>query len=301
MPKFSVIVPTYNRPEPLRRCLQGLAGLEGGDDFEVVVVDDGTGTSFDSLADAFRGVLDLRFVGQPHRGPAAARNTGAREARGRYLVFLDDDCVPEPSWLEEIERVYDSEPKCLVGGGLRNALPGNPFSTESHLIVEAGYAYGEKHPELARLFNTANLAVPRREFEKLEGFSESFPFAGGEDYDFCHRWHRSGNPVCYAPQAIVGHAHPLDFRGFLRQHFTYGRGLLHFRHRVNKSGASAELRGPRLRFFLFLLSFPFRKGLGAGALGLAALFLCSQAATLLGAICERLVSSGAPRPGEPAG
>jgi GT2 family glycosyltransferase len=287
-PVFSIIIPTYNRLDRLANCLQCLGRLDyPRERFEVIVVDDGSSEPVDEVVASFTGALPLRLIRQTNAGPAAARNTGARAAIGKYLVFTDDDCMPDRHWLRELDRVFAESPDCLVGGAIVNALPENPFSTATQAIMTAVYSYYDCHPDCRRLFSASNLAVPTAGFHQLGGFCESFPLAAGEDYDLCDRWQDGGRPVEYGRSAIVWHAHTLTLGGFCRQHFNYGRGLLRFRMRAARR-AGGTIRSKRPGFYLHLLIYPlgewpnWRGGLCIG------LVVLSQAATLAGACCEML-------------
>src|SRR5438093_7478006 len=102
-----------------------IASLDSGSVFKllpasttraVVVVDDGGNTPPKDVVALFWSELDVTVVTQPHAGPATARNTGAVNARGRFLVFTDDDCRPAPSWLHALEARFAETPDSLVGG-----------------------------------------------------------------------------------------------------------------------------------------------------------------------------------------
>ena len=96
----SIVVPTYRRPEQLARCLQALAELEYPTDrYEVVVVDDGSAEPDATRIASICLEAGARLERQARSGPAAARNRGARAARGEFIAFLDDDCAPSPDWL----------------------------------------------------------------------------------------------------------------------------------------------------------------------------------------------------------
>ena len=96
-PFFSIIIPTYNRTAPLTNCLYFLTLLDYPRNcFEVIVVNDGGETKLEAIADTFRNQINLNLITQPHSGPAAARNTGAAKAKGEFLAFTDDDCMPAP-------------------------------------------------------------------------------------------------------------------------------------------------------------------------------------------------------------
>jgi hypothetical protein len=113
--------------------------------------------------------------------------------------------------------------------------------------------------------------------------------AAGEDREFCERWQRSGRPLRYAEDVVVYHAHRLDLRGFVRQHFTYGRGA-DFLH-VSRARRDGVIRHPKLeppRFYVNLVLFPFRRPLRWKALPLASLLFLSQVAYGAGYCVQRL-------------
>lgn len=290
-PVFSIIIPTYDRLDRLVNCLQYLGGLDyPRDRFEVIVVADGSPELVCGVVESFTCALVLSLIRQSKRGPAAARNSGAKAAAGEYLVFTDDDCLPDRRWLRELEDVFTEGPRCLVGGAIVNALPQNLFSTATQAIMTAVYSYYERHPDCRRLFSTSNLAVPTTHFHQLDGFCESFPLAAGEDYDFCDRWQRSELPVRYAPRAVVSHAHPLTLGSFCRQHFNYGRGLLRFRVRAARR-ACRTTHSKRRGFYLHLLTYPLRQRPSWRGFLCSGLVVLSQVVTLAGACREILAPS----------
>lgn len=276
-PRFSIVVPTRNRPRPLTACLQAVAGLQfPPESFETIVVDDGGDRSLDAALEAAAARAGARVVRQPGAGPAAARNRGAAEARGEVLAFLDDDCAPDPDWLEALDRALVAHPGAGAGGRTINALPENPYATASQALIDYLYAYYNQAGSPEPMFTTSNLALPRARFLELGGFDQRFPRAGGEDRELCLRWARAGGEIRYVPDAIVRHAHRLDLRGFLRQHFTYGRGAARF-HRVRGSAPMPE----PLAFYRELVLYPWRDG-RRGRERMSALLALSQAANAAG-------------------
>jgi GT2 family glycosyltransferase len=301
-PVFSVIVPTHGRPEQVSRCLSALAASGfSREHFEVLIVDDGrtlNPAQCEALCSSAAG-LQVSIVGQDQSGPAAARNAGALRARGRYLAFTDDDCLPAADWLARLEGHLQAEPDALVGGFTRNALPAVPFSTASQLLIDYLYSYYHVEQTGARFFTTNNMAMDAAAFRALGGFDGSFPLAAGEDREFCERWQRSGRPLRYAEDAVVSHAHHLDFSGFVRQHFNYGRGadFLH-RSRAIAEGRPSRPRLEPMGFYLNLLRYPLTRGRSWRAIRLAALMCVSQAAYGFGYLLQRLRHRWAP-PGPP--
>src|SRR4030095_682119 len=135
MIRFSIIVPTYARPQRLSECLAGLAALDYPRDcYEVIVVDDGTPGGVESALATWRQRLDLRVIVQDNAGPGAARNRGALDATGECLVFTDDDCVPDAGWLAGFAGALTTAPGQLLGGRVINVLD-NLYSQASQDVV----------------------------------------------------------------------------------------------------------------------------------------------------------------------
>ncbi len=300
LPCFSVVVPTYNRPGRLSRCVKALDSLDyPRDAFEVIIVDDGGSIPIDPGEHG----LQLRVIRQHNAGPAAARNRGAAEAAHTYLAFTDDDCAPDPLWLSVLAKALQATPEALVGGRIVNDLPRDRFAIASQTITDFAYDWAIRvgrgtGPGGAWLFATANVACPRSTFHELGGFDESFPLAAGEDYDFCHHWQHAGHPAVYEPDAVVRHSHSLSLRSYCRQHFAYGRGLLQFRRRATRRlGTRAEhnLGG----FQSGLARYCLRRLRGPDTWINAALVGMSQVATLTGAAVEMMSRRDAGEPSRP--
>ena len=280
-PAFSVIVPTYRRPERLAACLRALAGLDyPRDRFEVIVVDDGGGATVDGAPTG----LDVTLHVQPHAGPAAARNTGAARARGEYLAFTDDDCAPEAGWLRGLAEHASVGADHLIGGYTVNALADNPYSTATQLLIDYLYEWQAGRDGDDGFFTSNNLAAPAALFRARGGFDTSFPLAAGEDREICHRWVRSGGRLVYAARAVVRHAHHHTLRTFWRQHVNYGRGALRFHRRRGGSRGA----GKPATFYANLITFPLTRARGRHRLTLTALIALTQVATATGYWRERL-------------
>ena len=98
-PIFSVIVPTRGRPAQLQSCLESLRALTfSPEDFEIIVVDDGSPTALDEIVGPARVSRKVVLLRKTHSGPASARNAGVKVARGRFIAFTDDDCRVDPGW-----------------------------------------------------------------------------------------------------------------------------------------------------------------------------------------------------------
>ena len=285
-PFFSIIVPTYARPRQLATCLQSLACLDyPRDRFEVIVVDDGSETSPEAVVASFCGQLDVTLLTQAHAGPAAARNTGAARAKGKFLAFTDDDCAPAPDWLLSLAACFARASDCAIGGRTVNALPDNLYSTASQLLVAYLYSYYNADPDQARFFASNNLAMPPDRFHAIGGFDTTYTRTAAEDRELCDRWLHHGYRMAYAPEALVYHAHALTFYNFWRQHFHYGCGAFRF-HQARARRACGRIRLEALSFYLNLLRYPFLQVQGWRAPLLAALLGVSQVANAVGFLWE---------------
>ncbi|MGB3311764.1 MAG: glycosyltransferase [Nodosilinea sp.] len=299
VPVFSVVIPTYNRPDRLVSCLQSLTQLDyPRDRFEVIVVDDGSSPPIAPVAESFASTeptLNLTLLRQDNSGPACARNTGAAHAQGKYLVFTDDDCQPYPDWLTALETALHQQPTALVGGYTVNALPENPFSTASQLLIDYLYDYYNSRHQPS-FFASNNFAMAAEQFRQSGGFDTSFPLAAGEDREFCDRWLQLGLPLAYAPAAKVRHTHHLSLRRFWRQHFNYGRGAYCF-HQVRAHRVDEQVKVEPLRFYWQLLTYPLSRqpqiqapqiqASQIQAIRLSGLLFLSQVANVAGFFWER--------------
>jgi GT2 family glycosyltransferase len=236
--RASVVIPTHGREKSLHAALGALA-KQDFQDFEVVVVDDGSPVPASLPAcDAF----PLRLVRQENAGPAAARNHGAREAKGQILAFTDDDCLPRPDWLSTLVAEIESHPDALVGTLTYNGLTENAWSATSQLIIDLVYDHFNRDSANSYFLASNNLACRRDLFLELDGFDTEFSKAGAEDRDFCDRWRMTGRSIRLVRQALVEHRHAQTFRKFLDLHYRYGRGayLYQAKRKQRASGTMAE-------------------------------------------------------------
>lgn len=285
---FSIIIPTYNRPEQLRQCLESICRLDYPKSrFEVIVVDDGSPEGLDVVVKAFAERLEIRYVRQPNAGPAAARNTGAAHARGRYLAFTDDDCQPAGDWLSILQAALETTPDGMVGGRTINLLTDNPFASASQLIVDIVYRFYNANPEQARFFASNNMALPAALLAKIGGFKPAFRTS--EDRELCDRWLYNGYRMIYKPEALIYHAHDLTLLAYCQQHFNYGRGAHHF-HTIRAARGSGTIH-KEMKFHANLenwLIYPFRRTRFPRAFLLAFLLIVWQVINAAGFFWERV-------------
>jgi GT2 family glycosyltransferase len=219
-PAASVVVPTYDRAAFLPGLVAALeAQSVGPERFEVILVDngsnDGTWKALEELARRTR--LRLRAVRiEPNRGPAAARDLGARLARAPVICFTDDDCLPTPGWLEAL--------LAGVAGGA-DVVQGRTEPDPTELGRAGPWDRTVWVRRATGLFETCNVAYRREPFLAAGGFAAAAglvadadrrPF--GEDAVVGHRVLAAGGRSGFAPEALVHHRMlPGTFAGWLRE------------------------------------------------------------------------------------
>jgi cellulose synthase/poly-beta-1,6-N-acetylglucosamine synthase-like glycosyltransferase len=281
-PFASIILPSRNRPEPLRACVMACLRLDyPADQFEVIVIDDGSSMPID----AWSGDSRVRVIRQDNKGPAAARNAGIASARGAFLAFTDDDCCPRPDWLSTLVDAWSESPMALFGGRTWNGLPFNRFSAASQFLVDYLYDHFARTNPQQRFFTSNNLAGSRDCLMSLGGFDQNFPLPAAEDRDLCDRWREQGGALIYVPAAAVDHYHSLSLEGFLRQQFQYGRGAKTLRARRAMRGAQYPLEAHYFYFGLF--AAPFRSMGTSAAARTAALLFAAQVCNVIGFLKQR--------------
>jgi len=240
--RFSVIIPTHDRPAQLAQCLMAIRSLDFPKDaLEIIVVDDGSPVPVKERIGEKEELQDTRWIRIPNSGPAAARNRGATASNGDYLVFIDDDCIPSSDWLANVARCATLYPDCLIGGRTLNRLANNPYSTTSQIIVNAAYGFYNATPLRARFLASNNMTVRTDLFASVGGFNEGFRIAS-EDREFCDRWLHQNRRIVFCEEIVIFHHHTLTLETFCRQHFNYGRGAFQY-HSLRHKRGSGSIKG----------------------------------------------------------
>ena len=241
--RISVIIPTCKRPQAIESCLEALAEqtLPPGS-FQVIVVDDGSVPPLSLDRSRWATKFELKLIRQPNTGPAGARNRGVAEARGEFLAFTDDDCLPTPTWLEKLVAALREHPEALVGGSTFNGLKNDILAETSQFIIEMVYEYFNSDPTNAYFFASNNIAVMRDNYISSGGFDAEFDLPAAEDREFCDRWRMLPRPLIWNQSAIVEHRHAQNIFEFFRLYFNYGQGayLYKAKRKARRSGTMAE-------------------------------------------------------------
>jgi len=229
---ISVIIPTHNRKDLLRRCLAA-ATSQDYPDYEVIVVDDGSTDGTGAMVR--REFPQVRYIRQErNRGPAAARNRGIKVATGEIIAFTDDDCLLPLDFLSRLADGYRRYPEVAGVGGYLEApddlLRTNPFARYEAYVTHQVYRAGPE--ECLGGFEcpaggTNSMSYRKVVLLEVGGFDETFPYAAGEDADLKWRVVQRGYRLLYVPAKVV-HLQPYALRPFWRQYRRHGRGAVYF-------------------------------------------------------------------------
>ncbi len=223
-PKYSVIVPVYNRPEEVRELLESLT-KQTVSDFEVIIVEDGSTTRCDEVVNQFRDQLKIEYVVKPNSGPGPSRNNGYARARGNYLVVFDSDCVIPAAYFESVNKALETEKFDAWGGPDRahqnfTTLQRAMGYTMSSVLTTGGIR-GGKHRIGWFQPRSFNMGISRIVFEKTGGFKFD---RIAEDIEFSIRMKKMNFNVVLIPDAFVYHKRRTTLNQFFHQVLNFGRG-----------------------------------------------------------------------------
>lgn len=212
-PLVSIIIPVHNHPLVTYTCLRSIAETETTIHFEVLVVDD---RSTDETPRMLSDISGIRIVrNDMNRGFIESCNAGAKVAQGRYVLFLNNDTIVLPHWLDELTKTFELVPETgLVGAKL--LYPDGRLQEAGGIVWNDGsawnYGRGEEpdKPEFNYLREVdycsgACIMLPKILFAELGGFDERYAPAYGEDSDLAFKVRQAGKKVVYQPKAEIVH------------------------------------------------------------------------------------------------
>ena len=239
---FSVVIPTYNRLAMLLRVLDALEAQRDAPEFEVIVIDDGSTDDTQRALSQRKGIV---FRTQANAGPGAARNHGVLLSKGKFVVFIGDDTVPEEQFLAEHARVHreSGDDPLLACLGYTGWPRGDRVTAFMDYINDYGLQFGYKliHDGDVVPFNffyTSNISISGGLMATYP-FDTTFPAAAWEDIELAYRLDALGLKIRYNARAVTRHHHPMSVDSFARRQYTVG-----------KSGAIFYRKHPELGHFL---------------------------------------------------
>jgi GT2 family glycosyltransferase len=192
LPSVAIVIPTRNRPELLKRCLSRLVSYVSlHHECSITVSDDGNASETRDVLTRDMGIVQV--IQGPRRGPAANRNYGAAHSAGDIIVFLDDDCIPDPDLIATYQAAASRNPDTGVFEGRISATR-----------KATGFADSVPENETGGYLWSCNFAIRRELFNNCNGFDGRFPFAAVEDVDLYFRVKKL-SAVLFLPEARVWH------------------------------------------------------------------------------------------------
>ena len=219
---FSIIIPTLNRKERLRVCLNSIIKLDyPRSKFEIIVVDNGStdGTS-EMVSTEFP---EIKIVVELRKNSCYARNAGWKKAKGQIIAYTDDDCIVDENWLKILSSSFDNKEIGGIGGPLLLLL-GPKSVVRKFRDTPFGDFFQGSEKKLTDYLITANLALKSEVFKTCR-FDESLAFTSLEDIDFCRSLKNNNYKLLYVPNAKVYHnidPKRLTMRYVLRRVFFAG-------------------------------------------------------------------------------
>lgn len=230
-PKFSVIIPVYNRPQEVKELLESLS-IQQQNNFEVIIVEDGSTLKCEDICKEYSDNIDISYHYKENGGPAGARNYGAEKARGEWLLFFDSDCIIPDKYFIYVSQELNTK-ECQLFGGADRSHPS--FTTLQKAIdysmtsiITTGGIRGNKKSADKFYPRTFNMGIKKEVFNEIGGFSN---MRFGEDVDFSYKVKEGGYDSRFFPDAWVYHKRRNTFRTFFKQVFNSGIARIHLSKR----------------------------------------------------------------------
>jgi GT2 family glycosyltransferase len=220
----SIIILNWNGLKELRPCLAAIAENTLTDEYEVLVLDNGSEEP--GVEDAVRPYPKVRLIKEPvNHGFSRGNNLAARQARGEYLVFLNNDTLPRPDWLRPLVEMQRALPAAGIVGAKLVDAQGNTLYTGSYFqgainaYADAGRSYpaaSVEEPRECEVYVGCGILIRRKLFEAVGGFDEHY-FQGYEDFDLCLKVRERGLKVMYCPASVVEHIENVSMKKLSRR------------------------------------------------------------------------------------
>lgn len=298
--EVSVVVPTYNRSQLLRRCLLSLSDQDYSGGYEVIVVDDGSDDDTAQVVADLEGRVryGIRYFFQSNQGPAAARNLGIAHVRGKVTAFIDDDHIASATWLSQISQV-PSEGAVVGLCGRNRSFPGR-----TRVARYCAFRGLHERPPIeadgtVRHLMTGNSALRTQVLRALGGFDQRFRAAfrgiapGGEDTALSASVQRQGFEIRYNPDAVTDHHQKEHLIPLLKESFNFGCNRMLWHHLEGRAISGLDAFWRFIRALLSVAFWPrhlrrfHKEGLGwtdslVFSLVEKASHLCFEAGVVLG-------------------
>lgn len=221
MPRFSIIIPVYNRIDEVEDLLSSLTS-QSVKNFEVIIVEDGSTQPCRHIAEKYSSIIDVKYFFKENEGRSIARNYGLERAIGDYFIFFDSDCVIPPDYFNQLSKALEIRPLDCFGGpdaahdSFSDTQKAINYSMTSFLTtggIRGGKVQLEKFTP-----RTFNMGYSRHVWEQVGGFREMF----SEDIDMSTRIRQAGFTIGLIRDAFVYHKRRINMKLFAHQVYVFG-------------------------------------------------------------------------------
>lgn len=222
IPYFSIIVPTFNRPDEVDELMMSLT-KQTNKDFELILADGTPDEKLVPIIEEYKSKLEVQHLHRPYLGISDSRNLGCQHAKGQYFIFLDSDCVLPEEYLNNVLKGLKANNFDAFGGPdaadesftpLQKAIS---YSMTS-MLTTGGIRGKKKH--VGQFYPRGfNMGISREVFEKTNGYSS---LKCAEDIEFSIRIISMGFKTGLISEAYVYHKRRTTFKAFFRQVFRFG-------------------------------------------------------------------------------
>ncbi|MBW2304800.1 MAG: glycosyltransferase [Deltaproteobacteria bacterium] len=230
---FSIVIPTYRRRNSLRRALESLSCQTiDRHSFEVVVVNNSPEIGVTDIIEAYASLINITCLNEPKPGAHEARNAGSKVARGRYIVFIDDDCEAHPSLLERYRSAIELYSPVVAGGGIEirwDYTPPSWVTPFEYLMGRINFGKGCFWLSEGQAVNGGNLLIRRDFFHEIGGMEPDQVgkiILGSGDVAISLSANRRGHRVLWVGDARVWHHQKRSvnarLRDLMRREFNNG-------------------------------------------------------------------------------
>ncbi len=221
--KYSFIIPVFNRPEEIFELLKSVENLDFSDDFEIVIIEDGSSKKCKKVVSFFNSKLNISYYYKDNSGPGSSRNYGMKLAKGNYFIILDSDCILPPHYLKTVDQFLKKNFYHCFGGADTSDSSFSSLQLAINYTMTSMLTTGgiRGHKRAIQKFEprSFNMGMSKEVFEITKGFSNIHP---GEDPDLSFRILKHNYATVFIPDAFVVHKRRLSWNKFYHQISKFG-------------------------------------------------------------------------------
>ena len=255
--KYSFVIPVYNRPNEVKELLDSFLQLDFSDDFEIVIVEDGSIETSEKIVEEFSKKLSISYYFKQNSGPGDSRNYGMKLAKGNYFIILDSDCLLPSHYLATVDSFLNANYYHCFGGADAAHKSFTPLQKSINYAMTSFFTTGGIRGNAKSIHDfeprSFNMGISKEAFKKTGGFAKIHP---GEDPDLSQRILKAGFKTIFLPNAYVYHKRRISWEKFYLQVKKFGlvRPILNSWH---PSSAKITFWFPTFFVLFVLLSIVF--------------------------------------------